>query len=125
MAKGTKGKRATAWRKDGGTPEIEDGILLLRAESDGTVYTGNGRIFHTGVTLEIPKGCAALLTGDPTLNWERSCCAEPELLSGCAEIRVKLYNHGRSYVDIHKGELIARVVFAHGPIECKELESAD
>ena len=116
---------AKAWRKDGGQPEIEGGLLVLRAESDGTVYTENGRIFSTGVTLEIPKGGAALLTGDPTLHWERSCCAAPELLSGCAEIRVKLYNHGRNYVDIRKGELIAQVVFAHGPIECKELESAD
>ena len=116
---------AKAWRKDGGQPEIEGGILLLRAESDGTVYTENGRIFHTGVTLEVPEGCTALLTGDPEMNWERSCCAATELLTGCSEIRVKLYNHGRNYVDIRKGELIARVVFAHGPIECKELENVD
>ena len=110
MAKKKTESTARAWREDGGQPEIEGGLLVLRAESGDSIYPESGRFFNTGMTVEIPEGCVGLLTGDPELNRARGCHAAAEILQGRADVVIKLYNRGRGFVDIRSGDRIGQLV---------------
>lgn len=78
-------------------------------------------LFHTGVHVELPKGCAGLLVSKSGLNVAMDITSTGLIDEGYSgEIMVKLYNHGPRRAHIGKGQKISQLVII--PVRYENIE---
>lgn len=101
-----------------------DAGLDLRAMHSQRVYAGSGKVFHTGVHIELPPGTAGVIMSRSGLNMKHNITTTglvDESFRG--EIRVKLYNHGIVDYDVKAGDRIAQLVVV--PVRYESVELVD
>lgn len=98
-----------------------DAGLDLYATEERIVEAKGDAIFHTGVHVEIPKGCAGLLVSKSGLNVKHGITSTGLIDEGYSgEIIVKLYNHGGRDFTVFRGDKISQLVIIpvkHEPVE--------
>ena len=88
-----------------------DAGLDIYAREQAMIAPNDYGVFHTGVHVEIPKGCCGLLVSKSGLNINEDLTSTGLIDEGyTGEITVKLYNHGRWYHTIKPGHKISQLV---------------
>lgn len=123
-----------------------DAGLDLRSKEDALIPPGGSYVFDTGVHVELPKKwiifepvkfernlfrgrefevlTAGILVSKSGLNVKSDITSTGLIDSGyTGSIRVKLYNHGKNYYPVHKGDKISQLVIL--PILTPTLEVVD
>ncbi len=101
-----------------------DAGLDLYAMEDRIVEAKGDAIFHTGVHVQIPHGCAGLLVSKSGLNVNNGITSTGLIDEGYSgEITVKLYNHGGWDYTIKAGEKISQLVII--PVKYEPVEIVD
>ena len=101
--------RAHAW----------DAGIDLYAREDQMIAPNSGKVFDTGVHMEIPRGMVGFLKSRSGLNvWEDLTNTGVIDADYTGSICVKLYNHGSKLRYIKAGERIAQIVIlpCHFPV---------
>lgn len=101
-----------------------DAGLDIKAMCGAVIGPGDSAVFHTGVHVELPHGCAGLLVSKSGLNVKMDLTSTgliDENYSG--EILVKLYNHGKKCITITAGQKISQLVVI--PVEYEDVELVD
>ena len=91
-----------------------DAGLDIYAKDEVYVFPNDSAIFHTGVHVELPKGCAGLLVSKSGLNVKHDITN-----TGL----VKLYNHGPSTHVVRAGDKISQLVII--PVRYEPVEIVD
>ena len=103
--------------------ETDAGLDLYSTERV-LIWGGDNAIIDTGVHIEIPAGYVGMIKSKSGLNVNHNLTSEGVIDSGyTGSICVKLYNHGKGYVQIEKGQKISQLVIL--PIITPELELVD
>ena len=103
---------------------VTDAGLDIRSMESGVVPTHGSRVFHTGVHIEIPKGCAGLLVSKSGLNIVFDVTSTGLIDEGyTGAILVKLFNHGKLDYWVKKGDKISQLVII--PVINEKLELSD
>lgn len=101
-----------------------DAGLDIRAKEDQIVCAKESAIFHTGVHIELPEGCAGLLVSKSGLNVMHDITSTGLIdESYRGEIVVKLFNHGGYDYHVHKGDKISQLVII--PVRYETVELVD
>lgn len=101
-----------------------DAGLDLYAMEDRIVEAKGDAIFHTGVHVQIPRGCAGLLVSKSGMNVNHGITSTGLIDEGYSgEITVKLYNHGGWDYKIKAGEKISQLVIF--PVRYEPVEIVD
>lgn len=101
-----------------------DAGLDLYAMENRIVEAKGDAIFHTGVHVQIPHGCAGLLVSKSGLNVNHGITSTGLIDEGYSgEITVKLYNHGGWDYTIKAGEKISQLVII--PVKYEPVEIVD
>lgn len=101
-----------------------DAGLDLYAMEDRIVEAKGDAIFHTGVHVQIPHGCAGLLVSKSGLNVKHGIVNTGLIDEGYSgEIVVKLYNHSGYDVKVMAGEKISQLVIL--PVRYEPAEIVD
>lgn len=101
-----------------------DAGLDLYATDGRDIYPGSSGIFHTGVRVELPTGCAGLLVSKSGLNVNSDITSTGLIDEGYSgEIVVKLYNHGSMTCRIRRGDKISQLVVI--PVRYEPVEIVD
>ena len=106
----------------------EDKVIPPHTLTTGT-YGGNEEIypsqtFDTGVHIEIPEGYVGFLKSKSGLNVKHHLTSDGVIDAGyTGSIVVKLYNHGKDYYQVKKGDKITQLVIL--PIPKVELVQVD
>lgn len=88
-----------------------DAGLDLYSKDRGIVPAHGGKVFGTGVHVELPKGCAGLLVSKSGLNTKQGITSTGLIDEGYSgEIMVKLYNHSDEDVFIERHQKISQLV---------------
>lgn len=96
----------------------------LYAKVSRLIFPGDSFTFDTGVHAEIPVGYVGMVKSKSGLNVKHGITSEGVIDSGyTGSISVKLYNHGKSPVNIEFGQKISQLVIL--PIITPELELVD
>jgi len=89
----------------------QDAGLDLRSRETTWVPANGSAVFHTGVHIELPKGCAGVLVSKSGLNTNRGITSHGLIDEGyTGEIVVKLYNHSSEDYFIYEGDKISQLV---------------
>lgn len=89
----------------------QDAGLDLRSRETTWVPANGSAVFHTGVHIELPKGCAGVLVSKSGLNTNRGITSHGLIDEGyTGEIVVKLYNHSSEPYTVNKGDKISQLV---------------
>ena len=103
---------------------VTDAGLDIRSMESGVVPAHGSRVFHTGVHIEIPKGCAGLLVSKSGLNIVFDVTSTGLIDEGyTGAILVKLHNHGKLDYWVKKGDKISQLVII--PVINEKLELSD
>ena len=103
---------------------VTDAGLDIRSMESGVVPAHGSRVFHTGVHIEIPKGCAGLLVSKSGLNIVFDVTSTGLIDEGyTGAILVKLFNHGKLDYWVKKGDKISQLVII--PVINEKLELSD
>ena len=90
--------------------KCDAGLDLMSRESR-VVRAHQSAIFHTGVHVEIPEGCAGLLVSKSGLNVRHDITSTGLIDHGyTGEIVVKLDNGGETDYQVNKGDKISQLV---------------
>lgn len=101
-----------------------DAGLDLYATEERIVEAKGDAIFHTGVHVELPKGCAGLLVSKSGLNVKHDITSTGLIDEGYSgEIIVKLYNHGGRDFTVFRGDKISQLVII--PVKYEPVEIVD
>lgn len=101
-----------------------DAGLDLYAMENRIIEAKGDAIFHTGVHVQIPHGCAGLLVSKSGLNVNHGIVSTGLIDEGYSgEIVVKLYNHGGYDVKVMAGEKISQLVIL--PVRYEPVEIVD
>lgn len=93
----------------------------LYALDDQLVKAYGDAIFHTGVHVELPRGCAGLLVSKSGLNVHHGITSTGLIDEGYSgEITVKLYNHSGNDYEVRAGEKISQLVII--PVKYEPVE---
>ena len=88
-----------------------DAGLDIRAMDGGTVEPGEGRVFRTGVHVQLPEGTCGLLVSKSGLNVKHGITSTGLIDEGyTGEILVKLYNHSPLPYAVSAGDKISQLV---------------
>ena len=104
--------------------DTDAGLDLFACEGAEVPPTGSA-IFHTGVHVELPKGCAGLLVSKSGLNVANNITSTGLIDEGYSgEIVVKLYNHdwAKGY-RVRRGDKISQLVII--PVKYEPVEIVD
>ena len=101
-----------------------DAGLDLYSRENKILHAGKCASFDTGVHIELPKGCCALLVSKSGLNVRYDITSTGLIDEGYSgSITVKLYNHGEKETLISKGDKISQLVILpvrYEPVEIVE-----
>ena len=101
-----------------------DAGLDIRAKEMQYVPAKESAIFHTGVHVQIPHGCAGLLVSKSGLNVNHDITSTGLIDEGyTGEIVVKLFNHGGYDYRVDEGDKISQLVII--PVRYASLELVD
>ena len=101
-----------------------DAGLDLYATEDRIVEAKDAAIFHTGVHVELPPGCAGLIVSKSGLNVKNGITSTGLIDEGYSgEIVVKLYNHGGRDFTVNRGDKISQLVIL--PVKYEPVEIVD
>lgn len=101
-----------------------DAGLDIYAKDEVYVFPNDSAIFHTGVHVELPKGCAGLLVSKSGLNVKHDITNTGLIDEGYSgEIVVKLYNHGPRGHAFYAGDKISQLVII--PVRYEPVEIVD
>lgn len=98
-----------------------DAGLDIRAKEMQYVPAKESAIFHTGVHVQIPQGCAGILVSKSGLNVNHDITSTGLIDEGyTGEIIVKLHNHGGYDYRVDAGDKISQLVII--PVLYESLE---
>lgn len=101
-----------------------DAGLDLYAIKGQVILPNRSAIFHTGVHVQLPHGCAGLLVSKSGLNVNGDITSTGLIDEGYTnEIVVKLYNNGDSVQRISDGQKISQLVVF--PVRYEPVEITD
>lgn len=101
-----------------------DAGLDIRAKETQIVPAKESAIFHTGVHVQIPRGCAGLLVSKSGLNVNHDITSTGLIDEGyTGEIVVKLFNHGGYDYKVKAGDKISQLVIIPVLYESVEIVS--
>ena len=107
--------------------EYSAGADLYSIDGDVTLNPGCSYLFHTGISLEIPKGYAGLIFARSSLACKKGIAPSNKVgvidSDYRGEIMVSLFNQSKESVVIEKGERIAQLVIT--PFLSCEYEEAE
>ena len=107
-----------------------DAGLDIRSKEMQYVPAKESATFHTGVHVQIPKGCAGILVSKSGLNIHNDITSTGLIDEGyTGEIIVKLFNHGGFDYRVDEGDKISQLVIVPVLYEkldvVEELEDSD
>lgn len=101
-----------------------DAGLDLYSREKKILHAGECACFDTGVHIELPKGCCAMLVSKSGLNVRNDITSTGLIDEGYSgSIVVKLYNHGGKETLINKGDKISQLVIF--PVRYEPVEIAE
>ncbi len=101
-----------------------DAGLDLYSRHGCIVEAKGDAIFHTGVHVQIPHGCAGLLVSKSGLNVKFGNTSTGLIDEGYSgEITVKLYNHSGQDYEVKAGDKISQLVII--PVKYEPVEIVD
>ncbi len=101
-----------------------DAGLDLYSRDDKIIPAGDSACFDTGVHIELPSGCCAMLVSKSGLNVRKDITSTGLIDEGYSgSIVVKLYNHGSKEIQIRKGDKISQLVVF--PVRYEPVEIAE
>lgn len=105
--------------------DTDAGLDIYAKEGDNAIIRWKDSVtFHTGVHVELPKGCAGLLVSKSGLNVKNDITSTGLIDEGYSgEIVVKLYNHGPSTHVVRAGDKISQLVII--PVRYEPVEIVD
>lgn len=102
----------------------EDAGLDIYSAEHKFVPANGSAIFHTGVHVQIPRGCAGILISKSGLNVNADLTSTGLIDEGyTGEIVVKLYNHGKKDFFVNFGDKISQLVVI--PVQFVDVEIVD
>ena len=121
--------RANAHMPTYGTEEAAGADLYACLEDAVTILPGQTAAIPTGVSLEIPKGCAGLVFARSSMGVKRDLAPANKVgvidSDYRGEIMVMLHNHGSQPQPVNHGERVAQLVivpvFTPGFCQVQEL----
>ena len=88
-----------------------DAGLDIRAKDGQIVCAKESAIFHTGVHVKLPHGCAGVVISKSGLNVNHDITSTGLIDEGYdGEIVIKLYNHGGYDYKVEAGDKISQLV---------------
>jgi len=97
-----------------GTVEAAGADLYACLENAVTIEPGQTAFIHTGIALEVPKGCAGLIYARSGMACKLGLAPANKVgvvdSDYRGEITVVLYNHGKDAQSVENGERIAQFV---------------
>lgn len=116
-----------------GSQEAAGADLYACLSEEITIRPGQTQWIPTGISLEIPKGCAGLIYARSSLGTKRGLAPANKVGVIDSDYRgavmVVLYNHGQDDQVIHHGDRIAQLVitpvFTPGFAEVDDLSDTD
>ena len=106
--------------------DTDAGLDLYNKDRTVIIKKGGSQVFHTGVHVQIPMGCAGLLVSKSGLNVKHGILSTGLIDEGyTGEIVVKLYNMGDEDYMIQRGEKISQLVIIWREVFCANLELVD
>lgn len=88
-----------------------DAGLDLYAMEAAKIEAGGSAIFNTGFHVEIPHGCAGIISPKSGLNVNHGIITDGIIDSGyTGSLRVKLYNLSNEPLEIERGNKIAQLL---------------
>ena len=110
-----------------GTPDAAGADLCCLPDGDVTVEPGQTHVFHTGLSVEIPRGYAGLVYPRSGIACKRDLAPANKVgvidADYRGEIMIALHNHGTVPQTVAGGERIAQLVVT--PFLTVEFEEAD
>ena len=101
-----------------------DAGMDLLSPVDASVYPQSSVVIDTGVHVELPEGCAGVLISKSGLNVNHEITSTGLIDQGyTGSIRVKLYNQGKKFYRIHRGDKISQLMVV--PVRYEEIEIVD
>lgn len=101
-----------------------DAGLDIRAKDGQIVCAKESAIFHTGVHVKLPHGCAGVLISKSGLNCKHDITSTGLIDEGYdGEIVVKLYNHGGYDYKVEAGDKISQLMVV--PVFYESVEIVD
>ena len=96
----------------------------LRTPKDFTLHPDSTAIIHTGVHIETPENCVAMVKSKSGLNIRHGITTTGVIDEGfTGEIVVKMINHGNDCVEFKRGDKITQIVIL--PVYYPEFELVD
>ena len=88
-----------------------DAGLDIMSPVNETIGPGGSAVFRTGVHIELPPNTCGVLVSKSGLNTRLGLTTTGLIDEGYdGEIVVKMYNHGKKYVDIRRGDKITQLI---------------
>ena len=101
-----------------------DAGLDIRAKDGQIVCAKESAIFHTGVHVKLPHGCAGVIISKSGLNVNHDITSTGLIDEGYdGEIVIKLYNHGGYDYKVEAGDKISQLVVI--PVSYEDVEIVD
>ena len=101
-----------------------DAGLDIRAKDGQIVCAKESAIFHTGVHVKLPHGCAGVIISKSGLNVNHDITSTGLIDEGYdGEIVIKLYNHGGYDYKVKAGDKISQLVVI--PVSYEDVEIVD
>ena len=101
-----------------------DAGLDIRAKDGQIVCAKESAIFHTGVHVKLPHGCAGVVISKSGLNVNHDITSTGLIDEGYdGEIVIKLYNHGGYDYKVEAGDKISQLVVI--PVLYEDIEIVD
>lgn len=101
-----------------------DAGLDIRAKDGQIVCAKESAIFHTGVHVKLPHGCAGVIISKSGLNVNHDITSTGLIDEGYdGEIVIKLYNHGGYDYKVEAGDKISQLVVI--PVLYEDIEIVD
>ena len=101
-----------------------DAGLDIRAKDGQIVCAKESSIFHTGVHVKLPHGCAGGIISKSGLNVNHDITSTGLIDEGYdGEIVIKLYNHGGYDYKVEAGDKISQLVVI--PVLYEDIEIVD
>lgn len=110
-----------------GSAEAAGADLYACLDEAVTIHPGDSAWIPTGIALEVPKGCAGLIYARSSMGVKRGLAPANKVgvidSDYRGEIRVVLFNHGKTLQTVESGERVAQFVIT--PVLTPGFEEVD
>lgn len=110
-----------------GSAEAAGADLYACLDEAVTIHPGDSAWIPTGIALEVPKGCAGLIYARSSMGVKRGLAPANKVgvidSDYRGEIRVVLFNHGKTPQTVESGERVAQFVIT--PVLTPGFEEVD